>query len=498
VSTPPTRLASPDRLDPAVLRVAVVVVLGSIMSVLDTTIVNVALETLSRDLHSTIDDIQWVVTGYLLSLAAVIPVTGWAARRYGARRIYLASIALFTVASALCGLAWSTGSLVFFRVLQGVGGGTILPVGQMILARAAGPQRMGRVMSLIGVPVVMAPILGPTIGGLLLEHLGWRWIFFVNLPIGVVAVIVGLRLLPPDRGGRADAGPLDAFGLATLAAGLVGITYGLAEVGVAGTVASARVALPLVGGLALTAAFVVRALRVSRPVLDVRLYRNRAFSAASITTFCLGGALFGASILMPLWFQVVRGESAVVTGLLLAPQGMGVALAMFWSGRLTDRVGGGPLALAGVLLTAAATVPFAFFTDTTPLAAVCGWMALRGVGIGLAFMPAMAAAFAAMTREQIPDATPQLNVLQRVGGSIGTAILAVVLQDRLSALGPSAGAGARAEAFGQTYWWAIAITLAAAVPAIVLIFAERSARRRRRAGEAAAAARAREAETVPA
>jgi EmrB/QacA subfamily drug resistance transporter len=464
------------RIDRAVLRVAIVVVLGSIMSVLDTTIVNVALDSLGRGLHSSLDDIQWVVTGYLLSLAAVIPVTGWAARRFGARRLYLLSIVLFTLGSVLCGLAWSTGSLVFFRVLQGVGGGLILPIGQMILARAAGPQRMGRLMSVISIPVVMAPILGPTLGGLLLEHLGWRWIFFVNIPVGIAAVVLALRQLPRDAGSRDEAGRLDLAGLALLATGLVGITYGLAETGVA-SVLSGRVAVPLLAGVALTVAFVLRALRVDRPLLDVRLYANRAFASASITTFCLGAAVFGAMILMPLYFQTVRGQDAVSTGLLLAPQGIGVAAAMFLSGRAADRIGGGRVALTGVLLTAAATVPFALFGSATSYWVIGGAMVVRGIGIGMAFLPAMAAAFAAMTPAQIPDATPQLNVLQRVGGSIGTAILAVALQGHINGLATPTPGGL-AHAFRTTYWWAVAVTLLAAFPAIVLVRAERAARRR--------------------
>ncbi|HJZ61255.1 MAG TPA: DHA2 family efflux MFS transporter permease subunit, partial [Miltoncostaeaceae bacterium] len=327
-------------LDRAVLRVALVVVLGSIMSVLDTTIVNVALDELSKQLGSSLDQIQWVVTGYLLSLAAVIPVTGWAARRFGERRLYLTSIVVFTLGSLLCGLAWSTSSLIAFRVLQGVGGGMILPVGQMILARSAGPHRMGRVMSVITIPIVMAPILGPTIGGLVLEHLGWRWIFFINAPVGVAALIAGLRLLPRDRGSREAAGRLDVVGLALLATGLVGITYGLAETGITGGLSGPRVIVPLLLGLALTTTFVLRALRIPRPLLDVRLYANRAFAAASLTMFCLGGALFGASVLMPLYFQIVRGQDAVHTGLLLAPQGVGVAISMFFSARAADRIGG--------------------------------------------------------------------------------------------------------------------------------------------------------------
>src|SRR5436305_5672919 len=185
-----------DRIDARVWRISIVVLIGSLMSILDTTIVNVALATLARDLHSTISQIQWVVTGYLLALAAVLPVTGWAARRFGAKRVYLTSLLLFTAGSALCGLANSTTQLVIFRVIQGVGGGMILPIGQLMMAEAAGPKRMGRVMSVVAVPAMLAPILGPTIGGLIVDNASWRWIFYVNLPIGLIAVVAALRILP--------------------------------------------------------------------------------------------------------------------------------------------------------------------------------------------------------------------------------------------------------------------------------------------------------------
>src|SRR5436190_8667906 len=217
-----------SRMTPHVWRIAIVVILGAIMSVLDTTIVNVALSTLSRDLHTSLDGIQWVVTGYMLALAAVIPVTGWAASRFGARRLYLISLVLFTAGSALCGLAWSPESLIAARVLQGLGGGMLMPIGQMILVKAAGPRNLPRVMSAIGIPIILAPVFGPTLGGLLVEHAGWQWIFFVNLPVGVAAVFAALRLLPKEAGSPATAGRLDALGLALVAPGLVAITYGLA------------------------------------------------------------------------------------------------------------------------------------------------------------------------------------------------------------------------------------------------------------------------------
>ncbi len=460
-----------DKISAYVWRVSAVVVIGSIMSILDTTIVNVALATMSRELHATISQIQWVVTGYMLALAAVIPVSGWAARRFGAKQVYLVSLVLFTAGSALCGLASSTTELIVFRVLQGVGGGMILPVGQLMMAEAAGPKRMGRVMSIVAVPAMLAPILGPTLGGLIVQNMSWRWIFYVNVPIGVLAVIAALRVLPTVERGQADR--LDVRGLLLMATGLPLLTYGLAEIGITGGFTSTKVVVPIIVGLALVAAFAVHALRVPKPLLDLRLYRRPTFSSASFAMFCLGAALFGGMILLPLYWQEVRGESVIVTGLLTAPQGLGAALAMPLAGKLTDRMGGGPLALFGVTLCAVATIPFGLIGAHTSIVWLSAAMLLRGVGIGFGFMPTMAAAFASLERSELASATPQLNVLQRVGGSIGTAVLAVVLQRAL--LGAHGLSGA-ASAYGTAFWASAILAALAIIPAAVLMRAERAAR----------------------
>ncbi|HVW82305.1 MAG TPA: MDR family MFS transporter [Mycobacteriales bacterium] len=452
-----------------VWRVAIVVILAMIMSTLDTTIVNVALISLSRDLHTSLDTVQWVVTGYLLSLAAVIPTTGWAAKRFGSKRLFLGSIVVFTVGSALCGLAPSVGWLIAFRVLQGLGGGMLMPLGMMIVVKKAGPERLARVMSAISVPIILGPVVGPTIGGLLLDHAGWRWIFYVNLPVGIAAFIAAVRLLPADR--TEDAGPLDIAGLAIVAPGLVGITYGLAKVGV-DSFGSVSVLAPLLAGLALVAVFVVRSLHVDRPLLDMRLYKDRSFSAASLTTFCLGAAMYGALILMPLYFQTLRGEDAVQTGLLLGPQGIGSALAVWAAGHLVDRYGAGLVSIGGAAVSIATTVPFVFLGGHTNFALIDVAMVARGLGVGLSSMPAMTAAFRSLTPEQVNDATPQLNVIQRVGGSIGTAILTVILQNRLDhAKTLSAGA----HAFDTSFVWVLAITAVASLPTVLLWRVERAA-----------------------
>jgi EmrB/QacA subfamily drug resistance transporter len=461
------------RIEPHVMRVAIVVILGAIMSVLDTTIVNVALHDLSIDLHATLGQIQWVITGYLLSLAAVIPVTGWAVRRYSARRLYLIALVVFTLGSALCAFAANTGELIAFRVLQGVGGGMLTPIGQMILVKAAGPRNLPKVMSLIGVPIVLAPVFGPTLGGLLLQSVGWEWIFMINVPVGAVALFMAWRLLPYDEAGSSKAGRLDVIGLGLAAAGVVGLTYGLSESETAGTLASWSVLGPALAGLALLAAFVIRSQRIERPLLDLKLFANPAFRAASIVTFCLGAALFGAMILMPLYFQTIRGEDAITTGLLLIPQGIGGGLGMFLSGRLTSRLGAGRTSLLGGLILAAATIPFVLVTDTTPFAVIGAAMLLRGIGVGLAIMPAMTAAFSVLSREQVNDASPQLTVLQRVGGSLGTALFAVVLQSQTKTAHTAAAAAA---GFGHAYWWVMAVTLLALIPTLLLARIERQAK----------------------
>ncbi|MHB8659562.1 MAG: DHA2 family efflux MFS transporter permease subunit [Solirubrobacteraceae bacterium] len=455
---------------------AVVVILGAIMSVLDTTIVNVALHDLSGDLHASLGTVQWVITGYLLSLAAVIPLTGWAVRRYSARRLYLIALVVFTAGSALCALATNSGELIAFRVVQGIGGGMLTPIGQMILVKAAGPRNLPKVMSAIGVPIVLAPVFGPTLGGLLLQSAGWQWIFMINVPVGAIALILGLRLLPHDESSRDHAGRLDAIGLALAATGVVGITYGLSQSETSGSLASFSVLLPVLAGAVLLALFVARSRHIQRPLLDLDLFANPAFRAASIVTFCLGAALFGAMILMPLYFQTVRGEDAISTGLLLIPQGIGGGLGMTLSGRLTDRIGAGRTSLIGGLILAAATIPFVIVTSTTPFVVIGGAMAVRGIGVGLSIMPAMTAAFSVLSREQVNDASPQLTVLQRVGGSLGTAIIAVVLQGNIQ--GARTGA-AMASGFGHTYWWVMGVTLIALAPTLLLARIERRARRER-------------------
>jgi EmrB/QacA subfamily drug resistance transporter len=423
----------------------------------------------------------------------VIPLSGWVTERFGSKWTWIASIALFAVGSALCALASSSGELIFFRVLQGCGGGMLVPVGFTLIAQSAGPRQMGRALALVGVPILLGPILGPIIGGLIVDSAPWQWIFLVNLPIAVVAIVVAVRALQPDAG-RADAGALDWVGAVLLCPGLAGVVFGLSETESHGGIGGLTAFGPILAGLALVALFAWHSLRVPRPLIELRLFRSGGFRAAAIVTFLLGAALFSMLLVLPLYYQVDRGESALNAGLLLAPQGVGAALMLPISGRLTDRLGGGPVVLAGCSVIALATLPLAFVSSHTPYALLGGVLFVRGIGLGASIQPATAAAYAHLHSSQVPRATAALNTLRQIGGSIGTALLAVVLQHESRAVLPSSGsagglltplpAGGRARisgplatAFGHTFLWSLAMTVLAIVPAIALVRAERALRR---------------------
>jgi EmrB/QacA subfamily drug resistance transporter len=486
--------------------IAIVVVVGAIMSILDATIVNVALQTLREDLHVSLATIQWVSTGYLLALAAVIPLTGWMAERFGPRRVWMSAVAAFVLTSVLCGAAWSADSLIAFRVLQGLAGGMIMPIGMITLAQAAGPKRMGRVMSVVGVPMLLGPVVGPVIGGLLVDNLSWRWIFYVNVPVGAIGLVLAYRLLPVGRaaGRAAEAGhttpPLDKLGLLLLSPGVAAIVFGLSEVGTHRTLLVASAWLPLLIGAIMVTTFVVRATRIAHPLVDVKLFRSAGFSAAAGTTFLVGGALFGSMILLPLYYQVVRGQSPLEAGLLMMPQGVGAALGMSVAGRLTDRIGAGRVVPVGLLILALGTIPYATIGGDTSYGILLAGLFVRGLGLGATMMPAMAAAYATLdSGAQVPRATPMLNVVQRIGGSLGVAVLTVVLENSLRSEVAGAGGGVAGDgavgaalpdavrvrladplgtAFAHAYLWSLVGIVAALIPALLLMREERRARKR--------------------
>ncbi|HWD65989.1 MAG TPA: DHA2 family efflux MFS transporter permease subunit [Solirubrobacteraceae bacterium] len=470
------------QIDRALLVVAAVVVLGAVMSILDTTVVNVAINTLAAKFHTTLPTIQWVATGYTLALATVIPLSGWIADRFGTKRLYMTSIALFLGGSMLSGLAWSSGSIILFRVLQGLGGGMIMPAGMTILTRAAGPQRIGRVMSIMGVPMLLGPILGPILGGWLVDSVSWRWIFFINVPVGLLALILSLRVLPRDvpvKGTR-----LDFVDLLLLSPGLALLIYGLAETNSAGGFGSAKVLVPMLAGLALIGGFVWHALRARFPLIDLRLFRDRTFATSSMTLILVAISVFGTFLLLPLYFQAVRGESPLQSGLLLAPQGLGSMIAMPIAGQLADRTGPGKIVPFGLI-----TIILSVLGLTQVGAATAYWkleidLFVFGLGMGFTMMPVFTGAMQSIRGPAVARASTALNILQQAGASVGTAVLSVLLASALSSrlgghgtIGSTAHVSAAvrahigppmAAAFGSTFWWALGMLVVAFLGSLAL------------------------------
>ncbi|HEY0259129.1 MAG TPA: MDR family MFS transporter [Lacisediminihabitans sp.] len=458
-----TRAEAETRLSPQLRMAVVALIVGGIAAILDSTMVTLAIHTLAVDLHSSADTIQWVTTGFLLAMAVAIPVTGWAERRWGGKRVWMAALLLFVVASVLCATSWNDASLIGFRVLQGLGAGLIFPLMQTLAVRAAGGRVSSRLMATVSLPIALGPILGPVIGGVILNWLSWRWLFLVNVPVIAVGLLLAWRFLPKDRPESSDGRQsLDWVGLALLAPALAGILLGLSQLSEVGGIGHPAVLVPLVAGIVLLVAFVLWASRsgARQPIVDIRLLRLRSLGSASTVLFTAGATMYAAMFLLPLYFQQLRGDSVLDAGLLLIPQGIGALASRFVVGALVERFGSRAVTIVSFLLTAAATVPFALAGPHTSLWWLSVVLLVRGLGIGAALIPAMSVAYQDIPPADIPHATMNTRITQQVGASFGTAIVAVVLQSLL-------GQGAIG-AFHGAFWWAIGIAVVAVIPAIAL------------------------------
>ncbi|MFQ6327580.1 DHA2 family efflux MFS transporter permease subunit [Nocardia sp. CWNU-33] len=445
-----------------VWRVAGVVVFGAVMSMLDTSLVNIGLNVIARDHGASLDSAQWIASAYLLALAVTLPLCGWLGRRFGTDRVWLGALVAFTVVSGLCALAPNIGWLIALRVAQGLAAGLLVPAGQTLIGRVAGPQRLGRVMSVVGIAVVAAPAIGPTIGGVLLAQLSWEWLFLINIPFGAVAFVLARRVLPREDV-RGSGEPFDVAGFVLIGAGLSLLVYGLGEFGSRGRSSAVSVWVPVLVGVVALGGFVLRSVRKHGPkVLDVGLFRNPIFATANVANFFAGVVMFGSMLLLPLYFQLLHGKGLIATGLLLLAFGLGGIVAMPVAGRLTDRYGGGVVAVTGNALIVATTVPFALSDASLNSVLVQALLLVRGVAAGLTGMPVVAAAYAAVGREQLPDAASFVNILQRVGGAVGAALMAVVLY-RAAAAGASVDVG-----FQRSFWWLTGAGAVALVASILL------------------------------
>ncbi|RSN30216.1 drug resistance transporter [Amycolatopsis sp. WAC 04169] len=416
-----------DRSTPALWGTAAILTLGGFLSMFTSTVVTVALGTIAAGFRAPLGTAQWIVTGYLLALAAMVPVSGWASRRIGTARLWLVCVGLFAAFSALCAAAPSAEALIAFRVLQGAAGGLLVPAGQILFATMAGPKRLGRMMAVLSIPIYLAPVLGTLAGSVLAERFGVPWLFLVNVPLAVLCLLLGRKRLPREK--PVGDHPLDWRGLVLTVTGLPLLVYGFAE---AAPIAAAA-------GATLLAVFVVTALRSPSPLLDLRLFRDRTFSSAAAVVFGMGVALFGAMIVLPLYYLDVRHESL-----------------------------GARVIFAGLIVTIIGTVPLALLTGADDYWWLSAVQVVRGCGIGLTTTPALATGLVSVPKERISHAMPLFAMLQRIGGSFGTSVLTAVVAARLAAAPGSAAAVAGA------HGWIAGITAIVLIPAWLLVRAEMS------------------------
>jgi EmrB/QacA subfamily drug resistance transporter len=514
VSQPDTQAEYPDQIDAAVLKIAGVVVLGAIMSILDITVVNVALPTFQDEFGTpsspiAYSTVAWTVTAYTLALATVIPLTGWAANRFGTKRLYMAAIFLFTAGSALCATATSIDMLIGFRVLQGLGGGMLMPLGMTIMTQAAGPRRMGRLMAILGVPMLLGPILGPILGGWLIQVASWHWIFLINVPLGVIALIYARFALAKDHAEPSES--FDFLGVLLMSPGLALFLFGISSLPAeGGDFGAPRVWVSVLIGVLLMATFVWHSFRPEHPLLDLRLFRDRNLTVSIITMFLFAAAFFGGLLLVPTYFQQIRGESTLHAGLLVAPQGLGAMVTMPIAGRLVDKVPVGRIVPFGIGLIVIGMFGLTQISATTPYGVLIGMLVVMGLGMGGTMMPLFTTALRTLRGAQVARGSTLLNITQQIASSCGVATMSVILTNQLNnspiipgtqnAPGLGLGAGLRetqaailsntrpqglaalhldpaviargladaASSFAHTYWVAWVLVVLTLVPALML------------------------------
>lgn len=403
----------------------VVLVLAGMMVMLDTVVTIVAIPRLVGELGTSLTVVQWVTTGYVLALVATMPASAWLAGRLGSRRVYVAALVTFTAASALVTLAWNIESLIVFRVLQGVGGGLLNPVGQSIALRAVDRERRGAMMSVTGLPVLFGPLIGPILSGWLIDALSWRWIFAINIPIGVAAIVLALRLVPRQQDDR--PAPLDWLGLALLPTGAVLLVLGLGRVGEAGRFETGAT-LVIAVGLTLVALFAVRATRIAHPLIHIRLLGNRTFATGAAVLFLFGLAYFGQSMIMTNYIQAIRDVDPLDAGLMSVPQALATGITLQIATRLVDRVPARRIVATGITLALLGTVGLWWAVGhNASYAVLIALSVLLGTGAGATLMPTVTATIRDLRQDLIPSGSSLVNLQGQIANGVGTAVITALL-----------------------------------------------------------------------
>jgi DHA2 family multidrug resistance protein len=412
-----------------------VILIGTFMVILDTSIVNVALPQIGADLHS-VSAVDWIVTSYLLAVGVSIMATGWLADHFGKKRVFVVSLAAFTLGSFLCTIAPTFEMLIGARVLQGLGGGALMPLGMAMIYELFEPQDRGMALGIWGVAAMAAPAVGPVLGGLLVTTVDWRFLFLINVPFGIIGVPAAARLLR-DVGARDDR-PLDVPGLAAAAVGLVLVLLALSEAPTWGWGSVGFVATMVVG-VVLLVVWVVRSLHIPNALIELRMFTIPAFTLTMVIVWLVTISQFARLVFIPLEFETLRGFDALSVGLMLTPAAIGVAMTMPIGGRLADRIGARVPVTIGLVVTACSFWPLGHLRADSSETIVALWLFLGGLGVGLAMMPNTVIAMNSVHGRYVAQASAVRSLNRQIAASLGTAVLASVLASRIGVIGSHAG-----------------------------------------------------------
>ena len=433
-------------------------IIGLFMVVLDGTAVNVAIPGFVKEFDSTLSVVQWTVTGYALAQAAVIPLAGWLSDRFGAKRIFLISVALFTIGSGLCALATSSSELILYRIIQGMGGGMVMPVAMAYTYRLAPPGKVGAVMGMMGIPILLAPALGPVLAGWFIDFASWEWLFLVNLPIGVIGIIIGALTLPKIE--RQSVAVLDMFGILLGPLAFAALSYGVSEGGTSWSSTKTLAGLSI--GVVALVLFIVAELRHKNPLLELRVFKSFEFTKGIVIQWVSQIALFGTMFLVPLFLQSAKQFTAFETGLTMLPQALAAAIFMPIGGALFDRIGARWLVVSGMAIVTGAAFMFSNIQATDGVSMMIAPLAMLGAGMGLFMMALNTHLIQAAPQNLVSRVTSLTNAAQQVMTSFAVAGLTTILSTRLKdvmATGTVSPVDAAADAFGYTFFILVGIAV---------------------------------------
>ncbi|KRK39455.1 DHA2 family efflux MFS transporter permease subunit [Loigolactobacillus bifermentans] len=450
----------------SVVNQAWLIVLGAIAPMLDSTMVNIAINHLAHDFNTGLNTVQWVVTGYLLAMVVAVPFTGWLDQRFGGKNTFLVAELLFGLMSLGAAFAWNIDSLIAFRLVQGFSAGLITPLLTTLLVDVAGSGAMGRLMAVVGLPIMLGPIVGPVIGGVIVQYLTWRWIFLVNVPVTIIAAWLLWTKLPATPAKNPQA-KFDWIGVLLLAGMSASVIYGVVQASQKANFTNHTTLTDVAIGLVLLVGYLVyAAFKRTNVLIPLTLFKRLNFSAAMVGLFLAGVATNGPMLLLPLFFQNLRGESVAIAGLSLLPQGIGMLLARPVVGRLIDQIGARWVTLGGLAITLIGSLPFIYFNQHSAYWLLMLVLFVRGIGAGAILSPLMTDAFVGADKQFSAQVSIATRIMQNVGGAFGSAFLATIVVGYQNQHAHTLTQ--IATSYQQGFLWAVIFTAILALPALFL------------------------------